>query len=262
MVLFFNFIKALLPTPPRLPIPLMNNRAKPFFSQPRPRSPPPEKTPDTVITDDFDLLLERHKEIQLQLENLEREESAALLDNEDIIDDSFVDIPVDGDGKSGLNLEDSGEGTSGVDSSEINQEKNLPDKFLPFKIKPLRPPIPTLKELSEKKDEDVEQSLDNETTNGDLPSTSDDTVPLNTDRSQADTSSKPNVSASVKRRRRRMRKKKQRVIKKPTVAVNKDIVVSPKDENAKLMEPTTEIEAKLMQLATSSENNEMNLKIR
>jgi len=242
----------------------MHNRAKPFFSQPRPRSPSPAKTPDKDVSDDFDLLLERHKQIQLQLENLEREESAALLDNEDIIDDSFIDIPIGNDTKHSQGH--LGEGTSGVDSSAVSEEKPLPDKFSPFKIKPLRPPIPTLKELSEKQKakDNFAEGLNSESTTGtsDVPTTSDDGIskhPL--DNLQVKKKNKPSTS-SKRRSRRRIRKKKQQMKQKAcNVTTNKN-VGSSKPEFTKLMEPTTEIEAKLLQLSTSSANNEMNMKLR
>lgn len=243
----------------------MHTRAKPFFSQPRPRSPSPAKTPDKDASDDFDLLLERHKQIQLQLENLEREESAALLDNDDIIDDSFIDIPVGNDNKNLQGLQGQlGEGTSGVNSSTSTDQKPLPEKFSPFKIKPLRPPIPTLKELSEKQKamgDTLPENNESTTAASDVVTTSDDAFTSTLDNSQLKTTNNKASASTKKRSRKRVRKKRQRANKKTTVTLNKNAII-PKPESTKVMEHMTEIEAKLMQLATSSANNEMNMKIR
>ncbi|XP_048578387.1 zinc finger C3H1 domain-containing protein isoform X2 [Nematostella vectensis] len=135
-------------SPPQLPLrppapPLMRSRQI---------TPPEEKeSPSKGDTDDFDLLLERHKLIQQQLEALEKQEQAAL--DEEVIDDSYVDIPVEDlrrkDQGNNNNEDDDFEIGDG-DSRDAERKQEKPKAFAPFKIRPLRPHIPSLKELSQK----------------------------------------------------------------------------------------------------------------
>lgn len=235
----------------------MNTRSKPYIAQPRPRSPSPAETPDIDNMDDFDLLLKRHKQIQLQLETLEREESEALLENEDIIiDDSFIDIPVD----SHLDELASKPGSSGVISNDVSQEKSIPEKFSPFKIKPLRPPIPSIKELSEKQkqdsNKDIAETLENVSINDDTPKT---TRSLSTSSQETHGPGTASLKKRMGRKRRRNRRMQR---KKAMLARNKDNQPKLNYDSSQIMEPTTEIDSKLMMIASSSANDDMDLKIR
>ena len=126
--------------------------------------------------DDFELLLERHKLIQQQLETLEKQEKAALAADH-IIDETFIDIPLDDTinqsvttnrvnapaNEDKLVFEDTSDKSLITDNSrndninelskEIDTVKTEDEEissrtFSPFKIKPLYTSVPSLSERS------------------------------------------------------------------------------------------------------------------
>lgn len=139
--------------------------------------------------DDYRILLQRHRLIQQQLAALENQENSTLGDD-NLIDDTFVDIPVE-DTQPDLSLEnetnlqnfpDQRDQTSQLDNrtqddfqshrdtnsmysetniemyetmgSEMLGETAAPKPFLPFKIKPRYSNVSSIKELSQR---DLEQ---------------------------------------------------------------------------------------------------------
>ena len=134
--------------------------------------------------------MQRHRLIQQQLAALENQESSSLVEDDAIIDDSFIDIPVEDthaqlrviDERRLGTLDDVFEqaheqlhrfdsqhlltdarnvlsGEMGNDicnllESESSGDGGTPKPFLPFKIKPLHNNVPSIKELSQK---DLEQ---------------------------------------------------------------------------------------------------------
>lgn len=123
-----------------------------------------EVLPDLGDGDDFEFLLERYKHIQEQLDELGpgTETSRSLVD--DLIDDTFVDIPLDDipnadqrKGKTnedGVKLELDFDETNSENYLEVTEGNDVTDvyhsnKFSPFAIKPQPKRVRTLSELNE-----------------------------------------------------------------------------------------------------------------
>lgn len=238
--------------------------------------------------EDFDLLLERHKLIQQQLESLEKQEKAALA-AENIIDETFIDIPLD-DRVFEAGIPNIGTGVStepdvtenenfceetsqqlsvntnmGNDDDSINSELDSTStkNFLPFKIKAQYSSVPSLSERSrldlEMRKTKGESTVNLATveSNSSMNSTK---IPASDSSSQvmsvdpmlplgvkaASTGGPESNSKRPKRRRRSRRRKKT-----PAEKFTPNTGTVPKT-NATLVDPHTELENKLFDLAVTS----------
>ena len=227
--------------------------------------------------DDYRILLQRHRLIQQHLAALENQENSTLGDD-NIIDDTFVDIPVE-NAQSDLSLEkeknlqtfsdqlgqtyqldyrrqddfqshedgnlayfETSRETNDFDrrnETMDNEMSGTPKPFLPFKIKPRYGNVPSIKELSQ---QDLEQRKAKQpgTTKGN-GSESGQTLSQN--------SKRQNLSKVKKNRRKRKRKVSQNARQSN---INSQPVGAAASNQSSHVDPYNELEARLMSLAGSS----------
>lgn len=226
--------------------------------------------------DDYRILLQRHRLIQQHLAALENQENSALGDD-NIIDDTFVDIPVE-DTQSDLCLEQEKnlqtystplgqtsqldyskqddfyshgdvnlpyfetndfENRNEMQDSEMSSETGTPKPFLPFKIKPRYSNVPSIKELSEK---DLEERKAKQ------PSTTKDNSSENS-QIPSQSSKRENLSKIKKNRRKRKRKVSQNARQSN---INSRPVGTTASNQGSHVDPYNELEARLLSLAGGS----------
>ncbi|XP_067021110.1 zinc finger C3H1 domain-containing protein-like isoform X4 [Acropora muricata] len=249
--------------------------------------PPPEtgKQPTRTISppeeeefDDYRILLQRHRLIQQQLAALEKQESSSLVDEDTVIDDSFIDIPVEGtlsmptsplrEGKTFENLAVTGDKPMDeyhslqldVDLNDAYSEERkdiygmlesessgdgAQKPFLPFKIKPLYNNVPTIKELSQK---DLEQRVSRDVPGTDTSIVENLAVKEN---NQSQTQGKRQSQLSRPRKSRKRRKRKVSVV---MTQVGGEATRESTGNDSSLqgahVDPHNELEARLLSLAS------------
>ena len=232
--------------------------------------------------DDYRILLQRHRLIQQHLAALENQENSTLRDDS-IIDDTFVDIPVE-DTQSDLSLEkeknlqtfsdqlgqtyqldysrqddfqshedgnlayfETSRETSDFERNETmdSETYGTPKPFLPFKIKPRYGNVPSIKELSQ---QDLEQRKAKQqgTTKGNGSENS---------QTLSQNSKRQNLSKVKKNRRKRKRKVSQNARQSN---INSQPVGATASNQSSHVDPYNELEARLMSLAGSSVSVEPN----
>lgn len=226
--------------------------------------------------DDYRILLQRHRLIQQHLAALENQENSAFRDD-NIIDDTFVDIPVE-DTHSHLCLEreknlqtystplgqtsqldyskqddfyshgdvnlpyfetNDFDNTNEVQDNEMSSETGTPKPFLPFKIKPRYSNVPSIKELSQK---DLEERKAKQ------PSTTKDNSSENS-QILSQSSKRENLSKVKKNRRKRRRKVSQNARQSN---INNRPVGTTASNQGSHVDPYNELEARLLSLAGGS----------
>lgn len=243
--------------------------------------PPPETSkqptrtvslPEEEEVDDYRILLQRHRLIQQQLAALEKQESSSLVDEDTVIDDSFIDIPVEGtlsmptsplrEGKTFENLAVTGDKPMDeyhslqfdVDLNDAYSEKRkdiygmlesessgdgAQKPFLPFKIKPLYNNVPTIKELSQK---DLEQRVSRDVPGTDTSNVENLAVKEN------------NQSQTQGKRPRKSRKRRKRKVSVVMTQVAGEATRESTGNDSSLqgahVDPHNELEARLLSLAS------------
>ena len=271
----------------RLPLMELDEKSKPFHNEPIHSAPviheeQPRRIPSPFDedVDDYRILLQRHRLIQQQLAALENQENSTLGDD-NIIDETFVDIPVE-DTKPDLMLHVGNETNQGSFSVSLGQahlledrrqggnfshlDANMPDfetsnevydlderneildnelaaakPFLPFKIKPRYSSVPSIKELSQK---DLEQRGTKK---------QDATIAGSNRGENTDTQSR--IRKRGKNRRKRKRKVSQGSVQ---TNVNSQQPVAAGSNQGAHVDPHNELEARLLSLAGSSVSAESN----
>ncbi|XP_068711250.1 zinc finger C3H1 domain-containing protein-like isoform X2 [Montipora foliosa] len=240
--------------------------------------------PDEEDFDDYRILLQRHRLIQQQLAALENQESSSLVEDDAIIDDSFIDIPVE-DTHAQLRvinerhlgtLDDVFEqaheqlhrfdshhlitdarnvasGEMGNDicnllESESSGDGGTPKPFLPFKIKPLHNNVPSIKELSQKDLEQrgVRKYIEHDTGGNNMENVTvkENSLSLTQGKKQGE----------FTRPRKKNRKKRKRKLSQvgTQVTVNRGPTGNASSLQGAHVDPHNELEARLMSLAGSS----------
>lgn len=253
--------------------------------------PPPEagKQPTRTASpqeeeeiDDYRILLQRHRLIQQQLAALEKQESSSLADEDTVIDDSFIDIPVEGtpsmpasqlgDGRTFENLAITGDKPmdefhslqldTDLSDTYSATRKDIYDvlesessgsgaqkPFLPFKIKPLYNNVPTIKELSQK---DLEQRVST-----DLPEHGADASSMENlavkENNQSLTQGKRQSQLSRPRKSRKKRKRKVSVVGTQVAGeATRESTANESSLQGAHVDPHNELEARLLSLASGS----------
>ena len=268
----------------RSPLPSLGERFRQSYVKRQDFTPPlpveehRRSSPFEEEVDDYSLLLERHRLIQQQLEALEKQESLA---DDDIIDDTFVDIPIEDDEQS---LERSREwennSHSKIDSQDLVVDSNdeyfeihsenyaleaendtrveelmKPKVFLPFKIRTQYSTVPSIQELSRK---DLEQKQTKQEDDGSTSIGIDNVKDLGSDqyiRTDSQVQKKVRATKTKRNRQRRRKRKLSRSItqsKTRNGKLEKSMVGGSNVAAQSHVDPHNELEARLMSLATSS----------
>lgn len=249
--------------------------------------PPPETgkqptraaaSPEEEEFDDYRILLQRHRLIQQQLAALEKQESSSIVDEDTVIDDSFIDIPVEGTlsmaasplhvGKTFDNLAVTGDKPMDefhslqldVDLSDAYSEKRKDidgvlesessgdggqKPFLPFKIKSLYNNVPTIKELSQK---DLEQRVSRDLPGVDASNVENLAVKEN---NQSQTQGKKQSQLSRPRKSRKKRKRKVSVVMTQVAGeATRESTGNDSSLQGAHVDPHNELEARLLSLAS------------
>lgn len=269
----------------RLPLMELDEKSQPFQREMSPSAPDaheeqPRRVPSPFDEefDDYRILLQRHRLIQQQLAALENQENSSA-GEDNIIDDTFIDIPVE-DTKSDLPIEnenghenfesrgqntlylpadmnllhtgsgnemDDMEGASEILDSELTAETAQPKPFLPFRIKPLYTSVPSIKELSQK---DLEQRK---------VKVEDSIVVENSRADDLETMSRTRESVPMSKIRKNRRKRKRKVFQGSVQNnVNSQKPRAAGSNQGPHVDPHNELEARLMSLAGSSVSVECN----
>ena len=232
--------------------------------------------------DDYRILLQRHRLIQQQLAALEKQESSTLAEDS-IIDDTFIDIPVEEEKFSGslqqtygkeeiLNSQQSNvdrnlmyvESGNEIDNSEKNYDLLESEQsgdsitrktFLPFKIKPRYSTVPSIKELSQK---DLEQRDARQYNVTAVESNDAENLPVKEKNDKQTRSQRTRNRGKLSRARKNRRKRKRNLSQganQNSSAINSQPVetVGPNQESH--VDPYNELEARLMSMADSSVSN-------
>ena len=243
---------------------------------------------DEEEVDDYRILLQRHRLIQQQLAALEKQENSTLVED-NIIDDTFVDIPVEytqpdlllvnernlesfhhsleqtHKEEGGLNLDrnmTSAETTSEIYTlertddlieSESSGEGTLQKSFLPFKIKPRYNNVPSVQELSQK---DLEQREARKGIETAAERNNLENVPVEgSGQSQSQRKrTRGQLSRARKNRRKRKRKLSQGAAHSNSI-INSEAAENVGSNQGPHVDPHNELEARLMSLADSSVSN-------
>lgn len=226
--------------------------------------------------DDYRILLQRHRLIQQHLAALENQENSALGDD-NIIDDTFVDIPVE-DIQSDFCLEreknlqtystqlgqtsqldyskqddfyshgdlnlpyfetNDFDNRNEMQDNEMSSETGTPKPFLPFKIKPRYSNVPSIKELSQK---DLEERKSKQPSTAKDHSSENSQIPLQS-------SKRENLSKVKKNRRKRKRKVSQNARQSN---INSRPGGTTASNQGSHVDPYNELEARLLSLAGGS----------
>ena len=251
------------------------------------RMPSPPPSTENEGPDDFELLLERHRLIQQQLETLERQEKVAL---ESDIDDSFIDIPVGNnedafaagceidrdafnvdslDGRNIYSVDNYNERTSpnqtsdmigdsdrGSSNSVEESAQEVAKTFSPFKIKPRYPPIPPLHErsridLQTRKGEECKEDpkIVNSQVELEQKNKAENYYGYKDNYLSAEKEGKP--VPRFRRKRKKQTKRKKSNSKGGELWSQKQVPVTMKSSS--LVDPHSELEARLLALASSGE---------
>lgn len=274
----------------RLPLMELDKKVRPSHNEKTDSAPVvPDEQPRRITSptvdeevDDYRILLQRHRLIQQQLAALENQENSTLGDNS-IIDDTFIDIPVEdaqpdflhGCERSLEHFSDSLEQTYQLEewrqdglhvhphvdttyietSNEIydldkrnemldNGETETPKSFLPFKIKPRYSNVPSIKELSQKDLEERNTNQPSANVTGGDGSENTQTLSQNNKRGR--------LSKPRRNRGRRRKRKVSQDASQSNIVFNSRPAAAVGSNQGSHVDPHNELEARLLSLSASS----------